>query len=115
MAIHSTATWFLRVVRVESLDALDTHKTLERLECVSIPAVAHDVIAGRNEVAGIEAHADACGAVQMRDDRREVLETMAEGPSLSSRMLEKHHRGSSRATLEGLPDAITDEPQRVIF
>ena len=45
---------------------------------------------------GVEADADARRAVEVLDDRGQVLEPMAERPALPGRVLEQHHRLAPR-------------------
>src|SRR5262245_29898649 len=66
-------------------------------------------------MAGIEAHADAAGAVQVTDDRRKMLEAMAKRATLTRRVLENDQRLAAGSGLEGFPDRVRDQTKRVVF
>ena len=54
-------------------------------------------------MAGVEADADARRAAEHVDDRREMLEPVAEVRALPGRVLEQEHRASRRAATPGAP------------
>ena len=59
-------------------------------------------------MAGVEADADARRAVEMIEDRREVLEAMAQRAALSRRVFEQDHRLAPRPRFEG----VRESPRR---
>jgi inner membrane protein len=113
--VYPAAARLLGIVGVEHFDPIDPDESIERLKGLPIPGVAHDVVPGRDEMAGVQADSDPLGAIQMRDHRREMLEAMSERASLTGCVLQQHHRLGSRARLEGQPDRLRDQPQGAVF
>ena len=92
VAIDAAAARALRIVGVEESQAIEADDAIEEGDRVRIAIRRHDVVSGRDEMTRVEADADTRRAVQLRDDRRQVLEAISQRPSLPRRVLEQHHR-----------------------
>ena len=68
----------------------------------------------RPEVTRVEAHANTLRSAQVPDDRREVLESVAERSSLARRVLEQDHRLVARPRLVNDSNRVGDQSQRVL-
>ena len=64
-----------------------------------------DVVAGGQQVTGVEAHADPRRSVQPIEDGRQVLEAVSEIGPLAGGVLEQHHRPCARPLREQRPIA----------
>src|SRR5262249_51208237 len=82
----------LRVVQMKRLQPIESDETAELRERLRVALRRDDVIAGRVEMARIEADADARMVVHRAEDRRELLERRAERRPLTRRVFEQHHR-----------------------
>lgn len=82
MTIDTAPAWPLGIVGVKHAEAIDADEPLECGEGLLIPALADDIVAGRDEVAGIEADTDPRGSVQVLEDRREMLEAISDRTAL---------------------------------
>ena len=87
--IDSTAARLLRVVAMEDVEPIEADDALERLERVVVAGRVSDVVSGCEQVAGIEADADPGRAIEMRQDRGQMLESMPDGASLPCGVLEQ--------------------------
>ena len=111
--IDAAAARLLRVVQVKHLDAVEADDAIERLERLAIALFGADVVAGGQQVAGVEADADARRAVEPLEDRREVLEAVAEVGALPGGVLEQDHRcraAAARRSSVRSPSAISRSP-----
>ena len=66
-------------------------------------------------MARIEADPDARRPAEVTDDRRQVFESIAEGPPLARRVLEDDHRAASRPRGERLANRICNEAKCVLL
>ena len=115
VAIDPAAARPLRVVRVEHAQPVEPDEPPKRLERLAVAVRRDDVVAGRDEVAGVEAHAGARRSVEVLDDGGQVLEAMPDRPALAGGVLEQHHRPAAAAGRgTRCRDGIGDETQRVV-
>ena len=86
---------------MERFQTIDADEAIELLERVAVAGVSRDVVAGRDEMTRIQAHADTFRSAQMLDDRCEVLEPMPQATSLARRVLQQAHRADAvRASMD---------------
>ena len=100
--IDTAPARLLGVVGVKDFEPAEPDQTVEGVERLAVAGVGDDVVAGRDQVARVEAHAHPRGAVQVIDDRRKMLEAIPEGPPLPGGVLEQDQRLASGARGEGL-------------
>ena len=72
--------------------ASETDNAREVLERLPIASFRCDVVAGGEQMTGVQADADAGGAEGQLDDSRELFEAPAERCPLTRRVLQQHHR-----------------------
>src|SRR5688572_8451158 len=94
---------------------IDTDEAIESGEGVVISGVGDDVVARRDEVAGIEADADARRSMKELDDGSEMLEAISQRPPLPRRVLEQHHRFTAWACRECCTNRVGDETKAGVF
>src|SRR5213078_3355392 len=87
--IDTARARLLRVVQVEGLQAREPHDPSELTERLAVALFRTDVVAGGEQVARVEADADAARAAEPLDDLGEVLEAMSEVGPLARRLLEQ--------------------------
>src|SRR5687768_231607 len=108
VAIDAAAEFFFRVVEVPDLDALDADRLFDVLHERGILAAA-EVVAGGEEVGGVEADGEALRLLHHLDDLGEVFELAAEATALAGGDLQA---GDDIAfdlivnAVEGLRDAL---------
>src|SRR5690606_27162703 len=74
--IDPAAQRALRVVGMDDSEALEADNPIEGSHRLSVAVIRGDVVSGREQVAGVEAHANARRAIETIEDGREVLESM---------------------------------------
>jgi hypothetical protein len=115
VSINTAAARPLRIVAVEYLEAPEADETIELLKDVAVARFGRHVVARRHQMTGIEADTNASRAAQVPDHCREMLEAMAERPSLPSRVLEQHHRFAARPRFECHANRIRNEAQCLVI
>jgi hypothetical protein len=113
MAIDPAAARLLRVVAVEHHHTIEAKDSIERLERFAIAGFADDVVAGRDEVAGVQTHTHSRRSVQVVEDGGQVLEAVADSPSLAGGVFQQHHCPAPPPRLEGDADAIGNQAQGI--
>src|SRR5215204_6052992 len=93
--IDTAAARFLRVVQVKDLDPVEADDPIERLEGLPVPLFGGDIVSRRQQVAGVEAHANPRRPVEQFEDRGEVLEAVAEIGALPGGVLEEYQRSGA--------------------
>ena len=88
MAVAVGAERRQRVVEVQRAEAIEPDDAVALVERLAQPLGGADVIAGGEQVAGIEAHPDPLVAAGGVDQRRELLERAPERPAGARRVLE---------------------------
>ena len=102
VAVDAAPARLLRIVPMKHLQTIDADDAIEGVECVPVARFADDVVARRDEMAGVKTDTDTGGVSQVPDDSRQVLEPMSERPALARRMLEEHQRPAAWPRLERL-------------
>jgi hypothetical protein len=59
VTVDTASAWFLRVIRVECAQPVESYDAIEALEGIEVAGLRGDVISGGDEMAGVEADADA--------------------------------------------------------
>src|SRR5688572_28733851 len=113
--IDAAAARLLGVVAVKHLHAIESDQPVERGERAPVSLFADDVVARGDQVAGVETDADSWRAVEMPEDRGEVLEPVTDGPPLAGGMFEQYHRPALRPGLECRPNRLADQAHRVVL
>jgi len=88
VAIDAAAQRFLRVVEVQRLQPIESHEPAELLERRRVSLRRTQIVARREQMAGVQANADAPVAVHSGDDRRQLLECGAERRALARGVLQ---------------------------
>src|SRR5258705_13422148 len=92
MSIDARAERLLRVVQVKRADVFDADEALHLVDH-PLPAVARaDVVAGGEDVAGVDADVDARLVVDRGDDPPQLLQRTADARALSCRRLHQRPR-----------------------
>src|SRR5712671_592528 len=63
----------------------------------------------------IETHADSRRSIEPLDNRRQMVESIADGSPLSRGMFEQHHRLAATLARKNAADSICDENERIRF
>jgi hypothetical protein len=115
MTIDPAAAWSFRVVRMKDTQSIETDQFVERCERSPVLGIAHDVVTRRDQVTSVETDARERRTVQVVDDLRQMLESIAKRPALPCRVLEQHHRLPARSGFERNSDGVGNEAQRVLL
>lgn len=89
MAIHPAAEVLLRVVDVEAADPLEADPPVDLLEDRCVPFRRAEVVAGREQMAGVHAHSQPLPCAAAREDLLQVLEAVSQRRPLPRRGLEQ--------------------------
>jgi hypothetical protein len=84
VAIDARAEALLRIVEVERADVLDADMAFEVVDRPLVAVARPQLVAGREDVAGVDADADALLVVDELPDRAELLERAAEAGALAA-------------------------------
>ena len=112
--IDAAAARLLRVVQVEHLDPVEADDAIELVERRVVALVGADVVAGGQQVAGIEADADARRAVEPLEDRRRGARSGGRGwcpARRCARAGSSAPRADARAS--SVRERLGDQPQPV--
>ena len=113
VAIDAAAERPLRVVQVKHLQPIEADQPLELPEGGRVAAGRADVVAGGEQMAGVEADADPAVAVGLRDDRCELLERGPERRALPGGLLEQNHRLAAAPRAQQLEERRGDEREAI--
>jgi hypothetical protein len=69
VAVAPTPERVFRVVEMESPESIESDETLERFKNARVAFVADEVVAGRDEMTGVQAHPKPRGSLEQVDDR----------------------------------------------
>src|SRR6266850_3240646 len=98
VAVEAGAERGAGVVEVEREHARQSHRVRTALDGGGVARGRADVVAGDEQVAGVQAHPHPLGAPHAPDDPRQVLERSPERVAPAGRVLEGHaHAGTRRA------------------
>src|SRR5438874_10774886 len=98
VAVEAGAERGAGVVQMEREHARQSHRARAALDGGGVTRGRADVVAGDEQVAGVQAHAHPLGAPHAPDDPRQVLERSPERVAPAGRVLEGHaHAGARRA------------------
>src|SRR4051812_37097427 len=88
--INPTAARLLGVVQVKHLQPIEANDAIEFGEGLGVAFLGAQIVSGSQQVARIQAHANARRSVHVTKDRRQVLETMAQVCALSRGVFEDY-------------------------
>ena len=113
VTIDAAAAGFLRVVHVKRLQSRKPDDPAEGVERLAIAIFRTDVVSRGQQVAGVEADADAWRAAERVDDGGEMFEPVAEVGSLAGRVLQQDHRPALGTRAQHLAEAIGNQSETV--
>jgi hypothetical protein len=115
VAIDAAAERLLRIVHVEHREPLEADKPPELRERRRVAFRRANVVARCEQMARVEAYADAAVVVHLRDDRGELFERGAERRALAGGVLEQDHRPATSPRDQQLEERLRDQAQAVGF
>src|SRR5208283_6145471 len=101
----------LRVVQVERAYRSAPEDALHLVHQLSVAAILPEVEPGREEVAGIQRHAEPVRSTDLGEDRGEFLELRPQGRSLPGRVLEQETDAALGNLFEDGREALRDRPK----
>lgn len=113
--VHAATTWPLRIIRMKHAKPIDANELLEGVERVFVASARRQVVAGGDQVTGVEANARARRSIELVDDRRELFEAVSDRATLACGVLEEHHRSSPRPRAKCSADRLGNQSQRIFF
>src|SRR5262249_44490969 len=90
-------------------ESLEADGLTELAERPSVSLFGTDVVSGREQVARVEADADAPMTIHLRDDRGELLERRSQCRPLAGSVLEYHHRSPAPVSSEQAEERLGNE------
>jgi hypothetical protein len=96
------------VVQMKGPDAIQADPPLQLLQGVLVSFGAHEVVAGGQQMAGVEADSEPLRAPHPIQDPGQVLEAVAERGALARGDLQQGHDRQSFSPLEGEVEALCD-------
>ena len=115
VTIDTAAERLLGIVQVQHLEAIESDQAPELFERRRVAFRRAEVVPGREQMAGIEAHADAAMIAHLGDDRCELLERRSQRCALAGGVFEQHHRAAAPPFLKELDEAPGNERETVGF
>src|SRR5262249_40327177 len=100
VSIHSGRARPLRIISMEHLQPLQANEPFKPIERRSISGFRDNVVSRRDQMTGVEAHAHPRRVVEPLDDCSQMLESIADRPTLSGRVFKQHHRPTSSLPCE---------------
>ena len=93
MSIDAAACFFLGIIGMDALYGCHADVTLHLFDHGFLAVSCSEVVAGGEQVAGIEADAEVFGCIESGDDVAELFESVADGGALSGGGFEEDGAG----------------------
>src|SRR5262249_31653302 len=100
---------------MERLDACEADEAIELAEGPLVAVLRAQIVAGCEQVAGVQTNTYTTRSLHAIEDGREMFETATEIGALSRCLLQQHRRSSARPRAEQAAERVGDERQPALF